>query len=341
MVDSLLCVEDLSVSFSRRDGGDLKVVDGVTFSVNEKETVCLVGESGSGKSVTLLGILGLLDPQRCRLRGSVKFKGREILNQPSSVMRSIRGRDIALISQDPMTALTPVRTVGSQVVEQIREHTDVSRSTARRRAVELLGEVGIVNPTAVFDRYPHQLSGGMRQRVVIAAALSCSPSLLIADEPTTALDVTVQAQILDLLRRLGRDFGSSIVLVTHDMGVVAEMADRVLIMYGGRVVERAARDEIFLDPWHPYTWGLIGSIPRLDGPRSARLVYIPGTPPQPGQWPQGCVFGPRCAVVQPACALPPPTHRVEGREVQCVLDAQTRQQKRNDLSRNSNPHLPA
>ena len=329
---ALLEVRDLSIAFASRHGRALTVVDRVSFDVAERETVCVVGESGSGKTVTLLSVLGLLDPFVTRMSGSVRFKGREILNQRPAVMRGIRGRDIALISQDPMTALTPVRTIGSQIVEQIRQHTDLSRAGARRRTVELLGEVGIASPAAVFDRFPHQLSGGMRQRVVIAAALSCSPSLLIADEPTTALDVTVQAQILDLLRRLGRDFGSSIILITHDMGVVAEMADRVLIMYGGRVVERGSRDQVFLDPWHPYTWGLIGSIPPLDGPRPDRLVSIPGAPPQPGQWPAGCIFQPRCTFAEAACTALPPVIQAEGREVRCVIDPQSRPAKRHHLS---------
>jgi peptide/nickel transport system ATP-binding protein len=239
-------------------------------------------------------------------------------------MRRIRGREIGFISQNPMTALTPVHTIGWQIEEQIRVHLNLSRAAARRRAAELLDEVGLPNPAKALGLYPHQLSGGMRQRAVIAMALSCNPSLLVADEPTTALDVTVQAQVLELLRRLRLDFGLSIILVTHDMGVVGEMADRVLVMYAGRVVERAPADLIFEDPWHPYTWGLLASIPPLHGERPARLAAIPGTPPVPTDLPKGCHFAPRCSFRFAPCAETPPRQEHGEHAALCFIDPSNR-----------------
>ncbi len=319
MTSPLLQVRDLSVSFASRKG-QTAIIETLSFHVDEGETLCIVGESGSGKTVALMSMLGLLDPRSARVEGEALFKGRNMLQASERELQRIRGREIALISQDPMTALTPVHTIGWQIVEQIRTHTGLSRRAAEARALELLGEVGIARPRMVAEQYPHQLSGGMRQRVVIAMALSCNPSLLIADEPTTALDVTVQAQVLDLLRRLRRDFGSSIVLITHDMGVVAEMADRVLVMYGGRVVEEGQTEAIFSDPWHPYTWGLLDSIPPLDGPRPERLFSIPGSPPQPDRRPAGCIFRPRCRAALPECNLAPPRQRGADRNALCFLD---------------------
>ena len=333
MTAPLLDVRGLSVSFASGNG-TIGVIDDLSFQVNEDETLCIVGESGSGKSVALLSILGLLDPLSSRVGGSALFKGQDILRASQKALKDIRGRQIALISQDPMTAMTPVHTIGWQIVEQIRAHAGISSRAAWNRAVELLGEVGIANPRMAAERYPHQLSGGMRQRAVIAMALSCNPSLLIADEPTTALDVTVQAQVLDLLRRLRRDFGSSIVLITHDMGVVAEMADRVLVMYSGRIVEQGPCDAIFDDAWHPYTWGLLDSIPPLDGPRPERLISIPGSPPQPGRRPSGCVFGPRCRTRLPVCAQLPPLQVASGREARCFIDASGRPAARSQSSSN-------
>jgi len=300
----LLDVSGLTVSFAT-DGGKVTAVRDVSFSVGAGEIVSIVGESGSGKTVSALSILGLTDKRSTSIEGSVIFRGQRILEMSDREMRQIRGRDIALISQDPMTALTPVYTIGWQIAEQIRAHERISAGGARRRAIELLGEVGLPNPSAMVDLYPHQLSGGMRQRAVIAMALSCNPALLVADEPTTALDVTVQAQVLDLLLRLRRDFGSSIILITHDMGVVGEMADRVLVMYAGRVVEQGVTADIFNDPWHPYTWGLLASIPPLYGSRPSRLLSIPGMPPSPANIPSGCGFEPRCRYSFDACkALP-------------------------------------
>lgn len=328
----LLDVRGLSISFAGRNG-PINVIEDLSFQVNEQETLCIVGESGSGKTVALMSMLGLLDPLSSRVQGTASFKGKDILRASGQTLRQIRGREIALISQDPMTAMTPVHTVGWQIVEQIRTHTDMSSRAAWNRAVELLGEVGIANPRMIAGQYPHQLSGGMRQRAVIAMALSCNPSLLIADEPTTALDVTVQAQVLDLLRRLRRDFGSSIVLITHDMGVVAEMADRVLVMYAGRIVEHSPCEAIFADTWHPYTWGLLDSIPPLDGPRPDRLVSIPGSPPQPDKRPAGCVFAPRCHARHAACAEPPPRQMANGREALCFIDYADRQAGRSRIIR--------
>ncbi|MDQ0455245.1 ABC transporter ATP-binding protein [Rhizobium paknamense] len=315
----LLDVNGLSVSFAT-DRGFVRAVRDVSFSVREGEILSIVGESGSGKSVTLLSLLGLHDAKTTRVDGTVSFRGQRILELPASRMRRIRGKDIGLISQDPMTALTPVYTIGWQIAEQIRAHEAISARAARLRAIELLGEVGLSNPGEAVDRYPHQLSGGMRQRAVIAMALSCNPALLVADEPTTALDVTVQAQVLDLLLRLRKDFGSAIILITHDMGVVSEVADQVAVMYAGRIVERGPTEAVFANPLHPYTWGLMGSIPPLTGPRLARLRSIPGMPPTPDRIDDGCGFAPRCRFARPDCARHPPLHRLGSQSALCVLD---------------------
>jgi peptide/nickel transport system ATP-binding protein len=302
---ALLEVRELSVSF-RTEQGLVRAVDRVSFAIAPQEIVGVVGESGSGKTVSLLSVVGLVNDPNAVIEGSIRYKGRELVGASQRVLRQVRGEEIAVIFQDPMTALTPVHTIGWQIAEQIREHQRISRRAARRRAIELIAEVGIPNPAASVDRYPHQLSGGMRQRAVIAMALSCNPSLLIADEPTTALDVTVQAQILQLLRRLRRDFQSSIVLITHDLGVVAEIADRVLVMYAGRVVEHGSVQDLFTDPWHPYSWGLHDSIPPLDGPRPRRLRSIPGSPPSLLDLPAGCAFSTRCRFRFERCAERPP-----------------------------------
>lgn len=330
MGEPLLDVRHLSVSFATEEGRNTAVHD-VSFDLGEGEILAIVGESGSGKTLSLLSILGLVDRRTTFVEGAARFKGRDLFTLPQSKMRAIRGREIALISQDPMTAMTPVYTIGFQIMEQILVHERVSRRVAHRRAVELLGEVGIPNPEEAVHRYPHQLSGGMRQRAVIAMALSCSPALLVADEPTTALDVTVQAQVLDLLRKLRRDHGASIVLITHDMGVVAEMADRVLVMYAGRVVERGNIVEIFDDPWHPYTWGLMNSIPPVHGERPHRLVSIPGTPPTPTEVPQGCAFAPRCRARMDICSQMPPIRHEGRRAAMCFLDGGARAETRQGL----------
>ncbi len=326
----LLKVRDLSVSF-RTARGLVRAVEGLSFELHAGEILGVVGESGSGKSISLLAVMGLIQDPNALIEGSIVFKGRELFGLSKRAMLSIRGGEIAMIFQDPMTALTPVYTVGWQIVEQIRAHQDLSRHAARERAVELLGEVGIPNPRAQFERYPHQLSGGMRQRAVIAMALSCNPSMLIADEPTTALDVTVQAQILELIKKLRRDFGSAVVLITHDMGVVAELADRVMVLYAGRMVEHGTTFELFDEPWHPYTWGLIASIPPLDGPRPRRLPAIPGVPPSQIDRPVGCAFAPRCHCRFERCSERPPDLVGRGHESACLIAAGDRMAARERL----------
>ena len=314
----LLEITDLSISFRTRDGL-LRAVSNVTYAVDTKEIVSVVGESGSGKTISQLAIMGLLNDPNAVITGSIRFDNRELLTQSPEQWRQLRGNNIAMIFQDPMTALTPVYTIGWQIVEQIRAHQTISPRAAKTRAVELLGEMGMPNPREQANRFPHQLSGGMRQRAVIAMALSCNPKLLIADEPTTALDVTVQAQILQLLRRLCENFGSSIILITHDMGVVADIADRVMVMYAGRIVERGQRNDVFRTPGHPYTIGLLDSIPPMHGPRAARLPSIPGSPPLLTQSPQGCAFKPRCRFAHARCTEQPPLFSRAGQIMACWL----------------------
>jgi peptide/nickel transport system ATP-binding protein len=254
----------------------------------------IVGESGSGKSVTALTLMGLTRDVNTRFQGEVRYKGKDLLKVPEREMQEYRGNEIGMIFQDPMTSLNPVYRIGEQIVEAIRAHQTVDKATARRRAIELLRQVGIPNPDSRVDDFPHQFSGGMRQRAMIAMALSCNPDILIADEPTTALDVTIQAQIIELIDQLKDDFNSAVIMITHDLGVVADIADEIVVMYAGRVVERAVTRELFYDPQHPYTWGLLGSIPRLDRPRPERLHSIKGSPPSLITLPQGCKFRPRC-----------------------------------------------
>ncbi|RWP21828.1 ABC transporter ATP-binding protein [Mesorhizobium sp.] len=321
----LLVVEGLTVSF-RSDAGLVRAVAGVSFAVEQREIVGVVGESGSGKSQTLLAIMGLIDSPNAVVSGSIRFMGQELVGLNRRALDAIRGRQIAMIFQDPMSALTPVHTIGNQIGEQVRAHEKVSARAARARAVQLLDAVGIANPDRVVDGYPHQLSGGMRQRAVIAMALSCNPALLVADEPTTALDVTVQAQILELIGRLRDQFGSAVILVTHDLGVVAQVADRVLVMYGGRFVEEGRKSSVFRTPLHPYTWGLFGSIPPMDGERPVRLAAIPGAPPSLSNLPKGCAFGPRCAFRHDACLVQLPTMRGDGHRAACVLPEARRKQ---------------
>ena len=290
----LLEVSDMRVSFNTEDGV-VKAVDGVTFTVDRGEVVAIVGESGSGKSVTSMTLMGLTRGPNSRFEGQALFDGQDLIKAPESELQNIRGAGIAMVFQDPMSSLDPVYRVGDQIVEQIRAHfPDVPKAEARNRAVELMERVGIPRAAERARSYPHEFSGGMRQRVMIAMALSCSPKLLIADEPTTALDVTIQAQILDELRELRESSDTGIILVTHDLGVVADIADRIVVMYAGRVVEQGTLDEIFYDPQHPYTWGLLGSITRVDRDRSVRLPAIPGMPPSLLAPPEGCHFRPRC-----------------------------------------------
>ena len=309
----LLSVRDLSVAFGRNT-----VVEGVSFDLAPGEILGVVGESGSGKSVTALSIMRLI-PAPGRVTGRIDFAGQDLMALPEARMREIRGRDIAMIFQEPMTSLNPVFTCGDQVMEALVHHRGLDRAGARAEALKLLKLVEIPSAERRLDDYPHQLSGGMRQRVMIAMALACRPKLLLADEPTTALDATIQAQILDLLRGLQRELGMAVILITHDLGVVSEVAHRVLVMYAGRVVETSPAAEVFARPLHPYTEGLLASIPRLEGPIE-RLDAIPGQVPAPDAMPAGCRFAPRCRYAKPACAASPPplAPRGEGRAAACI-----------------------
>ena len=304
MAEKLLEVKDLNVTFSTRRGL-VKAVNHLSFALGKGETLGIVGESGSGKSVSMNAVMGLVRDSNVNISGSVKFNGIDLLTQSDEQMRAIRGKEIAMVFQDPMTALTPVYTVGWHIIEQIRLHTEMSKEDAKKRAIEILDEVGIPDAKRRVDQYPHEFSGGMRQRAIIAMALSLNPALIIADEPTTALDVTIQAQILDLLKQLQQTHNSSIILITHDMGVVSEIADEVLVMYAGRMVERATKDALFAKPQHPYTQGLMNSVPRLDRPRTDRLEAIPGVPASLLGLPQGCAFSTRCTKVHAACSNEP------------------------------------
>lgn len=294
MTEPLLEVADLHTWFVT-EAGVLRAVNGVSLAVEAGERVAIVGESGSGKSVTALSIMRLVDPPAGRIvRGRVVLRGRDLLAMGERELRRVRGREIALVFQDPMSSLDPVFTIGDQLVETIRLHRPLGRREARRIAVESLEAVGIADAARRLDEYPHRFSGGMRQRVVIAIALSCNPSLLIADEPTTALDVTTQDQILELLAGLADERGMAVVLITHDLGVVAGFCERVNVMYAGRIVEAGSADDVFARPRHPYTWGLLGSVTRLDRPVAPRLPAIPGSPPSLVEPPPGCPFQPRC-----------------------------------------------
>ncbi|MFD7921199.1 ABC transporter ATP-binding protein [Streptomyces sp. NPDC059740] len=322
-----LSVRDLHVRF-RTEDGVVKAVDDLSFRLERGRTLGIVGESGSGKSVTNLAVLGLHNRAATEISGRITVDGTEIVGASERTLQRLRGNTMAMIFQDPLTALSPYHTVGRQIAEPYRKHTGASRRAARERAVEMLGKVGIPQPRRRVDDYPHQFSGGMRQRAVIAMALVCDPALLIADEPTTALDVTVQAQILDLLSGLQQEFGSAIILVTHDLGVVAHHADELLVMYAGRAVERGPVDEVLHRPQHPYTWGLLSSVPRLSARTDEPLVPVPGSPPSLLAPPPGCPFHPRCAFTEVVggdrCAtrrpaLPP------GRGAACHLAAEDRQ----------------
>jgi peptide/nickel transport system ATP-binding protein/oligopeptide transport system ATP-binding protein len=301
----LLSVSDLHVSFATEDGV-VQAVDGASFDLEPGEILSIVGESGSGKSVTALTVMGLSRGPNATIEGEVRLSGKELITASEEELRRVRGERIAMVFQDPMTALNPVYRVGDQIVEEIRAHEDVSKQEARDRAIEALRSVGIPNPERRYDNYPHEFSGGMRQRAMIALALVLEPEVLIADEPTTALDVTIQAQILQLLEQLNQDRGLAVILITHDLGVVAEVADRTLVMYAGRVVEEGTLDDIFYDPQHPYTWGLLGSLTRIDRPRPRRLPAIPGAPPSLISPPRGCHFRPRCPHEFEHCLTTPP-----------------------------------
>ncbi|GAA2854276.1 ABC transporter ATP-binding protein [Nonomuraea rubra] len=290
---SFLDVKDLKIHFPT-DDGLVKSVDGLSFGVERGKTLGIVGESGSGKSVTSLGVLGLHKGGRARLSGEIWLDGEELIGASAEHVRKLRGKKMAMIFQDPLSSMHPFYTVGHQIIEAYRIHNNVSKQVARKHAVDMLGRVGIPEPQRRVDAYPHEFSGGMRQRAMIAMALSCDPELLIADEPTTALDVTVQAQILDLMRDLQREFNSALIIITHDLGVVAELSDDILVMYGGKCVEYGTTDDIFYRPEHPYTWGLLGSMPRLDREPTDRLMPIKGSPPSLINVPSGCAFHPRC-----------------------------------------------
>ncbi|MFX0560756.1 ABC transporter ATP-binding protein [Tepidibacillus infernus] len=319
MGQHLLEVKELHVNFNSNEQ-DLNVIDGVNFYVKKGESLGIVGESGSGKSVTSLSVMGLLPLNGKVKHGSIQFKDKNIVNLSKKDLRNIRGKEIAMIFQEPMTSLNPVYTVGSQIIEVIRTHKKVSKKEAKEHAIKMLKLVGIPRAEQVVDEYPHQLSGGMRQRVMIAMAMSLHPELLIADEPTTALDVTIQAQILDLMKKLQREMEMSIILITHDLGVVSEICDRVVVMYAGQVVEEAEIDDLFDHPKHPYTIGLIESIPTLEEEKEY-LYSIPGTVPSPDQMPSGCRFAPRCSKAEQRCfqQAPPMIQLKEYSRVRCWL----------------------
>jgi peptide/nickel transport system ATP-binding protein len=337
---ALIEVDDLRVRFATEDGV-VKAVDGVSLSVRPGQVLGIVGESGSGKSVSMLTVMGLTRARNTTASGSVRFDGKELLTATDEQLRRVRGNDVAMIFQDPLSSLHPFYKVGKQLMEARQTHYDVSDADARKRAIELLEMVGIPDPAQRIDNYPHEFSGGMRQRAMIAMALMNNPKLLIADEPTTALDVTVQAQILDLIARLQRELNMAVILITHDLGVVAEVTEEIAVMYAGKVAERASTEKIFRAPEHPYTWGLLQSIPRLDRSRDEPLVPIPGRPPSLITLPTGCSFHPRCPYVrerhkrvEPELEPLPddPSHTVA-----CLLSSETRKQIWRELQEGAEP----
>lgn len=299
-MERLLEVHDLKVNFHVR-GGVVQAVRGVNFHVNKGEAVAIVGESGCGKSVTAQSLMRLISSPPAQMEGKILFKGVDLLKKSDKEMEAIRGKDIGMIFQDPMTSLNPTLTIGTQIIEGLTKHEKMNKRGARQRAIEMLKLVGIPNPESRVDQYPHQFSGGMRQRAMIAIALACNPSLLIADEPTTALDVTIQAQIMSVMKNLQKEMGTSIILITHDLGVVADVCDRVIVMYAGKVVETGTKYEIFNDPRHPYTIGLLRSVPRLDQPKDEPLMPIYGSPPDLISPPKGCSFCNRCEEAMIVC----------------------------------------
>ncbi|MEV5174875.1 ABC transporter ATP-binding protein [Streptomyces flaveolus] len=325
-----LSVKDLKVHFSTEDGV-VKAVDGLSFDLVRGKTLGIVGESGSGKSVTNLAILGLHNPDSTKIDGSIELDGVELNGASEKTLEQLRGNKMAMIFQDALASLSPYHTIGTQIGEVYRKHTGASKAEARARAIEMLRRVGIPQPDRRVDNYPHEFSGGMRQRAMIAMALVCDPELLIADEPTTALDVTVQAQIMDLLKDLQQEFGTAIIFITHDLGVIADIADDVLVMYGGRCVERGSKTEVLRTPQHPYTYGLLGSMPSLDGPVDVPLNPIPGSPPSLLNPPSGCRFHPRCAfadkVADGRCSKEQPLLEiVDGRGSACHLTDEQRRE---------------
>ncbi|WP_030275951.1 ABC transporter ATP-binding protein [Streptomyces sp. NRRL B-24484] len=326
---AFLSVRDLSVRFSTEDGV-VRAVDNLSFDVEPGTTLGIVGESGSGKSVTNLAILGLHNPEKTEISGSIKLAGQELVGAPTRELEKLRGKTMSMIFQDPLTALSPFHTIGKQIGETYRKHTGASKKEARDRAIEMLTKVGIPQPNVRVDDYPHQFSGGMRQRAMIAMSLVCNPKLVIADEPTTALDVTVQAQILDLLKDLQQEMGTAIILITHDLGVVANTAQKIMVMYAGRAVERGTVREVLKTPQHPYTWGLLSSMPNLTGPVDVPLRPVRGTPPSLIHLPSGCPFNPRCdfreKVVGGGCTTERPALLPEaGHATACHLTAAQKQ----------------
>jgi peptide/nickel transport system ATP-binding protein len=339
MAERLLEVNDLNVRFATEDG-IVRAVEGISFELERGKVLGIVGESGSGKSVTAMTLMGLTRGVNARFEGEVLYKGKDLLAVSDAEMQNYRGNELGMIFQDPMTSLNPVYRIGEQIVEAIQAHEKVDKRTARARTVELLRQVGIPNPETRVDSFPHEFSGGMRQRAMTAMALSCNPSILIADEPTTALDVTIQAQIVDLINRLKDDFDSAVIFITHDLGVIAEIADEILVMYAGRVVERGSKRDVFYDPQMPYTWGLLGSIPRLDRPRPERLHTIEGAPPSLINAPEGCKFRPRCPHAFEKCREEPGLeNRVEtpGHLDRCWLEVETKRSVRGATIRGDQP----
>jgi peptide/nickel transport system ATP-binding protein len=332
MAERLLEVKDLKVRFATEDG-IVRAVDGLSFELERGKVLGIVGESGSGKSVTAMTLMGLTRGINARFEGEILYKGTNLLEVSDRDMQAYRGNELGMIFQDPMTSLNPVYRIGAQIAEAIQAHESVDKRGARARTIELLRQVGIPNPESRVDDFPHQFSGGMRQRAMIAMALSCNPSVLIADEPTTALDVTIQAQIVELVGRLKDDFNSAVIFITHDLGVIADIADEIIVMYAGRVVERGTKRDIFYDPQMPYTWGLLGSIPRLDRPRPERLHTIKGSPPSLINAPEGCKFRPRCPHAFDKCRQEPGLeNRVEtpGHLDRCWLDVDYKREHRDE-----------
>ena len=325
---AFLELRDLRIHFPT-DDGLVRAVDPISFTLDRGRTLGIVGESGSGKSVTSLGIMGLHNRRNARVYGEIWLDGTEIVSAAPDTVRQLRGKKMAMIFQDPLSAMHPYYTVGTQIIEAYQVHNHVSKAVARRHAIDLLGRVGIPQPSRRVDDYPHQFSGGMRQRAMIAMALSCDTDLLIADEPTTALDVTVQAQILDLMRDMQEEFNSALIIITHDLGVVAELADEILVMYAGKCVEQGRAVDVFENAQHPYTWGLLGSMPRLDRPATERLIPIKGTPPSLINLPTGCSFHPRCAFEertngQGRAVMPELLEGPDGHKVRCHLSVALR-----------------
>jgi peptide/nickel transport system ATP-binding protein len=335
----LLEVRDLRVSFDTNEG-EIHAVDGVDFELRKGQVLAIVGESGSGKSVTALSVLRLIRERNARTTGQIMYRGRDLVGLSEAELRRLRGAEIAMIFQDPLTSLNPLQRVGAQIVEMLQLHGDLKRDAAWAKAVSLLDEVGIPRAQERARAYPHEFSGGMRQRAMIALAMACDPHILIADEATTALDVTIQAQVLELIKRERETRGASVILITHDLGIVADIADWVAVMYAGKIVEYASRDDLYFEPRHPYTWGLLASVPRVDRPRSRRMTPIEGTPPSPAELPAGCRFRPRCTYAFDRCQALPELKRDETSESHldaCWLSLEDKRARRPASARAGDP----